>query len=107
MNAEVSQVSSPTIVGIGASASGIEALREFFSAVPTDLGVSLYRRGALRSRSRKRSALSTISSSSGNSGRRFASKVQRGTAWTGGLFRMTYTSYFAIMTLKPYIEVMP
>lgn len=29
-----------TIVGIGGSAGGIEALREFFAAVPTDLGVA-------------------------------------------------------------------
>lgn len=30
----------PTVVGIGASAGGIEALREFFATVPGDLGLS-------------------------------------------------------------------
>jgi two-component system CheB/CheR fusion protein len=30
----------PTVVGIGASAGGIEALREFFGAVPNDLGLT-------------------------------------------------------------------
>src|SRR5215470_3525822 len=29
-----------TVVGIGASAGGIEALREFFDAVPVDLGLA-------------------------------------------------------------------
>src|SRR5215472_7244340 len=42
-NQEAEKVSNPrrvTVVGIGASAGGIEALREFFDAVPANLGVA-------------------------------------------------------------------
>jgi len=39
-NAHSGEPPRVTVVGIGASAGGIEALREFFDAVPTDLGVA-------------------------------------------------------------------
>src|SRR5215831_18567874 len=37
---EAAAPSRVTVVGIGASAGGIEALREFFDAVPVNLGVA-------------------------------------------------------------------
>jgi len=39
-NAQLRDAPRVTVVGIGASAGGIEALREFFDAVPMDLGVA-------------------------------------------------------------------